>query len=101
MIPLHDSLMEYIKLWDNQHENNIIKSIPEALWEIYSMQTPVDDGRIREKNEILNPVMAELSLTNADALCEMICDLCLAYQRSAFLDGFAMGVKLGIGTQQS
>lgn len=69
-------------------------SILRFLWQSYSCFNPTDDGQIKKCNDALSPIYQELSLNNADALTYLICDLCTAYQRAAFLDGILVGAHL-------
>lgn len=64
------------------------------LWQSYACYHPTDDGQIQKCNDALSPVLRELSAQNADALSYLICDLCTAYQRAAFLDGILLGAHL-------
>lgn len=64
------------------------------LWQSYSCYNPTDDGQLKKCNDALLPIYQELSLKNADALSYLICDLCTAYQRAAFLDGILIGTHL-------
>lgn len=69
-------------------------SIPDLLWDCYLQCNPVDDGRIRAAERALKPVFAQLSMKNADLLSDLVSDLCIAYQRAAFLEGLHAGVNL-------
>ena len=64
------------------------------LWQSYSCFHPTDDGLIQKCSNALSPIYQELSLPNADTLSYLICDLCTAYQRAAFLDGILVGAHL-------
>ena len=71
-------------------------SVPilEVLWECYQDGKPVDDGLIRQEEEAIDPIFEELSVDASDALTGLICDLCTAYQRAAFLEGIQIGFHL-------
>ena len=70
------------------------ESILDFLWQCYSESNPVDDGRIREAELLIVPVLEALPIEKADALSDLIFDLCLAYQRAAFLEGIQTGFHL-------
>ena len=69
-------------------------SILGFLWQCYSESNPVDDGHIRDAELLIVPVLEALPIEKADALSDLICDLCLAYQRAAFLEGIQTGFHL-------
>lgn len=69
-------------------------SILRSLWQVYSYINPADDGQISKCNDALQPIYEELSFEKADGLSYLICDLCTAYQRAAFLDGILVGAHL-------
>ena len=69
-------------------------AILDILWYCYRASNPVDDGQIEASEQLLTPVFRELSVENSDILFDLISDLCLAYQRSAFLEGIQVGFHL-------
>lgn len=69
-------------------------SVLESLWYDYSCRNPIDDGRLRQAEEKLSPVFAELSVAASDCLTDQIVDLLNAYQRAAYLEGLCTGVHL-------
>lgn len=64
------------------------------LWQFYSCFHPTDDGQIQKCSDARSPIYRELSVKNADALFNLIGDLCAAYQRAAFYDGILIGARL-------
>ena len=70
------------------------ESLLDFLFYWYSATAPVDDGRILQSEQALSPVFEELSIEHSDALFDRISDLCLAYQRAAFLEGLRVGYHL-------
>jgi hypothetical protein len=70
------------------------ESILDTLWYDYFCRAPVDDGQIRQSEERLSPVFAELSVEASDQLFGLISDLLTAYQRAAYLDGLRLGANL-------
>lgn len=69
-------------------------SILDTLWYCYSSANPIDDGKIRQSEEVLAPVFEELSVDSSNALFDLITDLLNTYQRAAFLEGMQVGVQL-------
>lgn len=79
-------------------ENTVIgmDSVLELLWQCYAECNPVDDGRIRAAEFAMRPVFQALPLEDSDDLSNLIADLCLAYQRAAFLEGVQVGACLKV-----
>ena len=71
-------------------------SILDFLWYCYSASSPIDDGAIREHEGKLESVFQELSVVSADALFDLISNLCTAYQRAAYLEGLLTGYQLTV-----
>lgn len=69
-------------------------SILELLWKCYMEESQVDDGWIMKAEKAINPVFDSLSKERSDALYELVTDLCMAYQRAAFLEGIRTGFCL-------
>lgn len=70
------------------------ESILDFLFYWYSASAPVDDGRILQSEQALSPVFESLTVEHSDALFDRISDLCLSYQRAAFLEGLRTGYHL-------
>lgn len=71
-----------------------IPSILEFLWNCYSCEHPVYDGKIHEAEKALAPVLEELSVEASDAVFDLVVHLCDCYQRAAFLEGIQVGARL-------
>lgn len=69
-------------------------SILDFLFYWYSAAAPVDDGRILQSETALAPVFEALPMELSDRLFDRISDLCLSYQRAAFLEGLHVGFSL-------
>lgn len=63
----------------------------EQLWNCYSAANPVDDGRIKAADRALSPALLSMEPQAADAVSDLVSELCLAYQRAAFLEGIQVG----------
>ena len=70
------------------------ESILDILFSLYSAAVPVDDGRIFQSEQALTPVFEALPMEYSDTLFDRISDLCLSYQRAAFLEGLRTGYHL-------
>ena len=90
LVQLQKELSEYMAQGGREEGGSIL----DFLFYCYLSSDPGDDGHIRQCDEALSPVFAELSLESSDRLYDLIADLCAAYQRAAFLDGIQTGFCL-------
>lgn len=70
------------------------QSILEMLYYYYTTANPVDSGVIRCQFRELNAVLEQLPFQEEDAVFTLVCDLCTAHERKAFLDGILVGMRL-------
>ncbi len=70
------------------------KSIRDVLWQYYIEYYPITDTRVKRSELALEPYFQKLSPEAADALFDLISELCTAYQGAAFWDGFRLGLRL-------
>ena len=94
MNPYIQKLLTAIAAYEAKCGIAIPESVLEALWYDYSCRNPVDDGKLRQAEEMLSPVFAELSMEASDRLTDQIVDLLNAYQRAAYLEGLCTGAHL-------
>ena len=88
---LKNQLNEYMSACGEESPYSIL----DFLFYWYSATAPVDDGRILQSETALGPVFEALPMDLSDRLFDRISDLCLSYQRAAFLEGLHMGFALG------
>ena len=94
MNPYTQKLLSAITDYESKCGISTPASVLESLWYDYSCRNPVDDGKLRQAEERLSPVFAELSMEASDRLTDQIVDLLNAYQRAAYLEGLCTGVHL-------
>ncbi len=70
------------------------ETVCEALWQYYSECNPAQDARVIQTESALEPFFQRLSLEEENGLFGLIFDLCLAYQRAAFLDGLRFAFRM-------
>ena len=63
----------------------------DILWYCYCIASPTDDDLIRAAETELNRLTKAMPLSAADGLTDLVSQVCLAYQRAAFLDGMRVG----------
>lgn len=83
-------LVDHIPTSDNMD----IHSAVEFLYASYTEWNPIHTEEIKSNFRALGPIMDALSRTHADLLFTKVCDLCMAFEKEAFLDGLYMGAKL-------
>ena len=69
-------------------------SIMEMLCYYYCSANPVDNVVIRCQFKELGDIMRPMSLDESDALFSLVSNLCLSYERQAFLNGLSVGMCL-------
>lgn len=94
MNPYTQKLLSAIAAYESKCGISTPVSVLESLWYDYSCRNPVDDGKLRQAEEKLSPVFAELSVEASDCLTDQIVDLLTAYQRAAYLEGLCTGAHL-------
>ena len=69
-------------------------SILELLCYYYCSANPVDNAVIRCQFEKLYGLIRPMTVEESDAVFNTVSDLCLSYERQAFLDGLTAGMRL-------
>jgi len=87
-------LLEELSQYARQSGNSQAFSVLEFLWEQYANEHPICDECIKECEAALAPVFESLPWDASNELFVMVYDLCLAYQRAAFLHGLHTGFHL-------
>ena len=77
----------------NKYEGEF-DSLLEMLHYIYTAANPVVSDTIRERFRELGHILQRLSVEEDDALRDLICDICLEYERLAFAHGITVGMYL-------
>lgn len=69
-------------------------SVLTMLYECYSDSNMMDDGRIKTDFNELYHAMNGMSLREMDKIIYPVCMLCRDHQRSGFVEGVRIGVRL-------
>ena len=95
------NLQEYIS-----HLTSCIASIPlnlgdsdcetvlDQLYQAYAESHEADPPEIRDGFKELDDLLGSLALNDNNAVWNLCCQLCTAYERKAFLDGLQYGAHL-------
>ena len=70
------------------------ESVLEQLYEAYAESHESDPLEIRNGFKELDALLEQLSLDDNNAVWNLCCQLCTAYERKAFLDGLQYGAHL-------
>ena len=70
------------------------ESILTMLYEVYAESNRMDDGTIKEDFNELYRQMNGMELREMDKIIYSVCTLCRDHQRSGFVEGVKVGVRL-------
>ena len=69
-------------------------SVLSMLYEAFAEADPMDDGRLKQDFHELYELMNGMPLREMDKIIYPVCTLCRDHQRSGFVEGVRIGVKL-------
>ena len=69
-------------------------SVLTMLYEAFAEANPMDDGQLKQDFNDLYQVMNGTPLREMDKIIYPVCTLCRDHQRSGFVEGVRVGVKL-------
>ena len=70
------------------------KSVLTLLYEAYAESNKMDDGTIKEDFNELYRLMNGMELREIDKIIYPVCTLCRDHQRSGFVEGVKVGIRL-------
>ena len=70
------------------------ETVLDQLYQAYAESHESDPPEIREGFKELDMLLEQLSLNDNNAVWNLCCQLCTAYERKAFLDGLQYGAYL-------
>ena len=70
------------------------ESVLTLLYEAYADSNKMDDGMIREDFNELYRLMNGMPLREMDKIIYPVCTLCRDHQRSGFVEGLKVGIRL-------
>ena len=70
------------------------ETVLEQLYQAYAESHESDPPEIRDGFKELDDLLGDLSLDDNNAVWNLCCQLCTAYERKAFLDGLQYGAHL-------
>lgn len=75
------------------------ESVLTLLYEVYAECNKMDDGTIKDDFNELYRLMNGMSLREMDKIIYPVCTLCRDHQRSGFVDGVKVGIRLSTELQ--
>ena len=70
------------------------ESVLTMLYEAYAESNKMDDGTIKEDFNELYRLMNGMELREMDKIIYPVCTLCWDHQRSGFIEGIRVGIRL-------
>lgn len=70
------------------------ETVPDQLYLAYAESHESDPPEIRDGFKELDDLLGSLALNDNNAVLNLCCQLCTAYERKAFLDGLQYGANL-------
>ena len=70
------------------------ETVLDQLYQAYTESHESDPPEIRDGFKELDDLLGDLSLDDNNAVWNLCCQLCTAYERKAFLDGLQYGAHL-------
>ena len=74
--------------------NSDCETVLDQLYQAYAESHESDPPEIRDGFKELDTLLEQLSLDDNNAVWNLCCQLCTAYERKAFLDGLQYGAHL-------
>lgn len=94
MQELQFELQKYFSQIKLGEDTDTVDTVLEFLWERYNSLFPEQDALVKDAEQRMTGVYESLPAKEADRLFFLISDLCIAYERAAFLNGIRIGAKL-------
>ena len=70
------------------------ETVLDQLYQAYAESHESDPPEIRDGFKELDDLLGDLPLDNNNAVWNLCCQLCMAYERKAFIDGLQYGAHL-------
>lgn len=91
---------ESLKRYAETHAPNFgetdTDSVLEMLYDYYKEFNTYESGAIKDGFNALYERLEYLPLKELDKVIYVVCDLCIAHERAAFVEGTKVGVHLGM-----
>ena len=93
-----DVIAERLKIYIDTHPIDLggsdCETVLDQLYQAYAESHESDPPEIRDSFKELDKLLGTLPLNDNNAVFNLCCSLCTAYERKAFLDGIQYGAHL-------
>ena len=93
-----DNIAKRLKAYMDKHPIDLgdtdCETVLDQLYQAYAESHESDPPEIRDGFKELDGLLGDLSLDDNNAVWNLCCQLCTAYERKAFLDGLQYGAHL-------
>ena len=93
-----DNVAKRLKAYMDKHPIDLgdtdCETVLDQLYQAYAEPHESDPPEIREGFKELDMLLEQLSLNDNNAVWNLCCQLCTAYERKAFIDGLQYGAHL-------
>ena len=93
-----DKIAEKLKAYIDTHPLDLgdsdCETVLDQLYQAYAESHESDPPEIRESFKELDELLCALPLNDNNAVFNLCCSLCTAYERKAFIDGLQYGAHL-------
>ena len=93
-----DNIAQRLKAYIDTHPIDLgdsdCETVLDQLYQAYAESHESDPSEIRDGFKELDDLLGDLSLDDNNAVWNLCCQLCTAYERKAFRDGLQYGVHL-------
>ena len=94
MSTIAERLNTYINTHPFDSGDNDCETVLDQLYQAYAESHESDPPEIRDGFKELDDLLAEISRDDNNAVWNLFCQLCTAYEHKAFLDGVQYGAHL-------
>ena len=93
-----DNIAQWLKICIEEHPfdpgDSDCETVLDQLYQVYQDSHESDPPDIRDGFRELDDLLRHLSLEDNNAVFNLCCSLCTAYEHKAFLDGLQYGAEL-------
>ena len=89
-----DALRKYVDTHPFDGGDSVCETVLEQLYQAYAESHESDPPQIGEGFKELEEFLCTLPLKDNNAVFNLCCHLCIAYERKAFIDGVQYGAHL-------
>ena len=90
------ALLEYLNTHSFDYGDNPAESVLDFLWLAYFDIQRGDPEDIKQGFRALDRFFEDKSFEEVKYVFDIVCNLCLAYEKRAFIDGLQLGAKLAM-----